>query len=114
MNNRQKGNRGEDLAASYLRDQGLAILERNYRCARGEIDLIAEREGYLVFIEAKYRKNSGAGYPEEAGDERKRQALGRAARAYLAQNGLLEKPCRFDVVSVSGDRVRVIENAFWL
>ena len=47
-------------------------------------------------------------------DERKRQALGRAARAYLAQNGLLEKPCRFDVVSVSGDRVRVIENAFWL
>ncbi len=114
MNRRAVGAAYEAAAAAYLEKLGYRILERNFRCARGEIDLIAEKDGYLVFIEVKYRKNSGAGYPEEAVDERKRQALGRAARAYLAKNGLLEKPCRFDVVSVSGDRVRVIENAFWL
>ena len=114
MNRRAVGAAYEAAAAAYLEKLGYRILERNFRCARGEIDLIAEKDGYLVFIEVKYRKNSGAGYREEAVVERKRLALGRAARAYLAKNGILEKPCRFVVVSVSGDRVRVIENAFWL
>ena len=68
MNKRQTGSEYEGLAAKWLEGHGYQIVERNYRCRQGEIDLIAEKDGYLVFVEVKYRRSSEAGDPAEAVD----------------------------------------------
>lgn len=113
MNKRQAGSSRETEAASYLIGQGYQILERNYRCRQGEIDLIARDGPYLVFVEVKYRKNAGSGYPEEAVDARKQHRIYQAARYYLYCRRYGEDtPCRFDVVSIIGNQIKVIQNAF--
>ncbi len=114
MNKRQMGNRREEQAVSFLRKKGYRILARNFYCRQGEIDIIGEHEGYLVFIEVKYRGGRGCGDPAEAVDWRKQQKLYRAARYYLYKNGYEEdKACRFDVIALYGDgRIEQIENAF--
>ncbi|MBT9154670.1 MAG: hypothetical protein DDT39_01349 [Firmicutes bacterium] len=66
MSNRSRGQRGEELAAQYLVSQGYAIVCRNYRGERGEIDLIAFRHGLLLFAEVKYRQDLTQGHPAEA------------------------------------------------
>ena len=112
-NRRALGTRYEELAAGYLRDRGLRVLERNYRTRFGEIDLIAEDAGTLVFVEVKYRSGAGKGAPEEAVGRAKQAVIRRQAWAYLAAKGLNDlTPCRFDVIAVLGDRVRWIRNAF--
>lgn len=114
MNRRQTGARYEAAAAAYLEKAGYRILERNFRCRSGEIDLIARHKGYLVFIEVKYRRDSRAGHPEESVDRRKQERIIGAARFYLCRHGYkTDTACRFDVVSVEGDTVRIIEDAFW-
>lgn len=113
MNKRQLGSSRETEAASYLIRRGYQILERNYRIRQGEIDLIARDGNYLVFIEVKYRKNEGSGHPAEAVDARKQQRIRQAAEHYLYCRRCGEDtPCRFDVVSIIGDRITVIQNAF--
>lgn len=113
MNKRQTGSSRETEAASYLISQGYQILERNYRCRRGEIDLIARDGRYLVFVEVKYRKNEQSGYPAEAVDSRKQQRIRQAARSYLYCRRYGEDtPCRFDVVGIIGKQITLIRDAF--
>ena len=103
----------ERLAAKYLVSKGYAILEMNFRSRRGEIDIIARDPEYLVFIEVKYRRNLSAGFPEEAVTLKKQQIISRTADYYIIRHGIPEgTPCRFDVISILGDRVRHYENAF--
>lgn len=113
INKRKVGSDKEQLAARYLTDAGYRIIESNYYCNFGEIDLIAEEDGYLCFIEVKYRADAADGYPEEAVDLRKIRRISRSAVAYMHMCGYSEDtPCRFDVVTVLGDEVSVIRNAF--
>lgn len=113
MNKREVGERYEALAADYLRRQGYRIVEKNYRCRSGEIDLIARDREYLVFVEVKYRADSACGSPLEAVDLRKQRKLIRAAQFYLLAHGYgTEVNCRFDVVAVLGDEITLLRNAF--
>ncbi|MBT9133911.1 MAG: hypothetical protein DDT37_00724 [Firmicutes bacterium] len=84
MSNRSRGQRGEELAAQYLVSQGYAIVCRNYRGERGEIDLIAFRHGLLLFAEVKYRQDLTQGHPAEAITLRKLARLRRTVVEYLA------------------------------
>ncbi|MCD7841769.1 MAG: YraN family protein [Lachnospiraceae bacterium] len=114
MNKRAVGTEYEALAAAFLEKRGYRIICRNYRCRMGEIDLIARHEGYLVFIEVKYRANGRDGSALEAVDSRKQQRIIRVARWYLMERHMPEDfPVRFDVVAFDGDQIRVIRDAFW-
>lgn len=103
----------ETQAAVFLEKQGYQILERNFRCPAGEIDLIAKEGEYLCFVEVKYRSERETGTPEEAVDARKQKRISRAALYYLMKQGLGDTtPCRFDVVGIRPDGIRVTKNAF--
>lgn len=80
------GRAGEDRAARHLIARGYEILARNWRCAQGELDIIAVRPGLLCFIEVKTRRTAGFGHPFEAVDERKRRRLWRLAQAWAVEN----------------------------
>ncbi len=115
----QKGKSGEEKAAVFLRLKGYKILEKNYRVGQGEIDLIAQRAGTLVFVEVKTRKGKSQGSPLEAVTPRKVKRLSGAAAFYLASHPLNGKTCRFDVVAVGPEKnwmglakIQHIENAF--
>lgn len=113
MESREIGRRYEVYAASYLEKKGYRILERNFRCRQGEIDLIAQDGRYLVFVEVKYRRNKKYGEPAEAVDGKKQQKIRRTARYYLYHKGYSEQtPCRFDVVGISSEKISIIQNAF--
>lgn len=112
-NKRTLGKDYEDLAAAYLEQQHLIILERNYRNRQGEIDLIANDHGYLVFIEVKYRKTNRMGLPQEAVGSHKQQKIRQTARYYLYQHRYGDDiPCRFDVVAITGTEINWIKDAF--
>lgn len=106
------GARAEDLCAELLRASGLRLLARNWRCRHGEIDLIAEEEGTVVFAEVRQRSGSGFGGAAESITRAKRNRLLAAARLYLSLRR--EALCRFDVFLVEGEprQVRWIRNAF--
>ncbi len=113
QNNRQVGTDHEELAAEWMRKRGYRILEKNFRCRLGEIDLIAKRNGCIVFVEVKYRRSEGCGTPEEAVDYRKQVRVSNAASYYLyCRHYPVGTPCRFDVAAISGEEIRLIENAF--
>ena len=97
-----KGHRGEALAAKQMEKMGYEILKRNYYALKGEIDIIAKKDNYIVFTEVKYRQNEEMGTPAEAVDYKKQQNIIRAAKVYMAENCLLEEgyDFRFDVAEV--------------
>jgi len=113
---RQLGDAGEEAAAELLRKGGYRIVARNYRCRRGEVDLIAERGELLVFVEVRTRATAAFGAPEETVGFRKRRRVVAAARDYLARRRGSERGARFDVVAVvdspAGPRLTHFENAF--
>ena len=94
------GRDGESAAARHLAALGCRILRRRYRTRAGEVDLIVEERGTLVFVEVKARSSLGCGRPSEAVDRRKRSRIARAAALYLLEEGGPDRPCRFDVVEV--------------
>ena len=94
------GDRGERLAARYLRRHGYRIIARRYRTRMGEIDLIARQGEWLVFIEVKTRRSSAAGHPFEAVTAAKQRQLTRLAYAFLKRYRCLSLRARFDVVAV--------------
>lgn len=101
MNNKEKGNIGENLASEYLEKLGYKIIERNWRFSRvGEIDIIALDKDTLVFVEVKSRKSLAFGHPFEAIDEKKYNQVHSLARAYMAECELKYKKCRIDGISV--------------
>lgn len=113
MNKRAVGTSYEKKVGAFLEQQGYQILEYNYRCRTGEIDIIARDGAYLVFVEVKYRKNAGAGSPFEAVDARKQRVISKVASYYCLTHGVGETiPCRFDVAAVLGEEIELIKNAF--
>lgn len=95
----EKGKVGEELAAQFLVGQGYTIPNRNYRFGRSEIDLIAVRNNWLVFVEVKARSSSAFGYPESFVDQKKIKNILRAAAEYLHQQNW-QGHVRYDVISV--------------
>jgi putative endonuclease len=126
MNDRRKilGKKGERIAEKFLRRRGYKIVERNYRCSFGEIDLIAIDGEYLVFVEVKTRSSAGPAPPQQAVNGPKQRRLARLAAHFLTHSRHLnpreEGPpnCRFDVVAVSTTEpggkasVELFQNAF--
>lgn len=112
------GKEGERLAERFLKTKGYKLLERNYRCARGEIDLIALDGRVIVFVEVKTRTGHGFGNPLEAVEFRKQRKMIQTAQYFLSEKGLHQREARFDVVGISWPRhepvVEHIENAFGL
>jgi putative endonuclease len=110
------GQRGEDIACRELERRGYEILERRYRTASGELDIVARDGEYLVFVEVKARQDGRFGDPEEAVTLHKQHKLVWMATDYLARRGFHEVPCRFDVVaintSVDPPDVVVLQDAF--
>lgn len=111
-NNRQIGTEYEQIAGQYLIRNGYQILEYNYRCPKGEVDIVARQGAYLVFCEVKFRSGTADGYPEEAVGRTKQKKISECALYYLTVHGLLEEPCRFDVITILGNRIRIYPNAF--
>ena len=112
LNKRRTGSRYEAKAAKYLEDQGIMIVERNYHCFQGEIDLIGKKGELLIFVEVKYRRNEKNGVPSEAVTWQKQQHIRRTAQYYLYSHRYGEIPCRFDVVGILGKEIRWIQDAF--
>jgi putative endonuclease len=118
MDRRTLGSAGEAAAHRLLRRHGYRILEQNFRCPLGEIDLIAEDAGVVVFIEVKSRGATEFGTPFDAVSPYKQRRLIRLATWYLARRRWLARPCRFDAVSVMVDphgrieRVELLRDAF--
>ena len=110
----------EELAAAYLRCRGLSLVDKNYRCRRGEIDLVmmeaASAEETLVFVEVRYRNSSAYGTPEESITRTKQTRIIAAATHYMAATNRLNCTARFDVVAVTQPNylpnVQWIKNAF--
>lgn len=119
MSNRlQKlGKRGEQLGATFLIEKGYTIVEQNFRCKLGEIDLIARHGSTLVFIEVKTRTSSNFGTPASAVTKKKQAQISRVAQFYLQKNQLGQCDARFDVLALlvnsSGTvDIELIDNAF--
>ena len=107
------GAAGEDLAAAWYESNGYRILARNWRCREGEIDLVCLRDRVVVICEVKTRSSDRFGLPAEAVTPTKQRRLRRlAARFLAAAGGAGGRSLRFDVASVRGGRVEVIEAAF--
>jgi putative endonuclease len=111
-NRRKIGTNYERLAGKYLEAHGYQIIEYNFKCNAGEIDIIAKDQEYLVFCEVKYRKTAKAGYPMEAVSLAKQRRISKCAQYYVYKNQWHEMPCRFDVVGILGTEVQLLKNAF--
>lgn len=95
------GQRGEAIAAKYLRRFGYKMVARGSRGALGEIDLVAVDGRTVVFVEVKTRRSQDAGHPADAVDHDKQRRLTRLAVGYLRRHNLLEYPARFDVIAIT-------------
>lgn len=112
LNKRKIGILYEKQAGIYLEMLGYEILEYNYRCKAGEIDIVAKDGEYLVFCEVKYRRDERKGAPTEAVNLTKQKILSKCALYYITGKGLGDVPCRFDVVGICGTQIELIKNAF--
>ena len=112
-NNRKTGAECEQKAARFLESRGYEIVDKNYYCPHGEIDIIAKEAGDIVFVEVKYRKNFIYGGPECAVNFKKRKHMIESAMGYMAQKyESVDISCRFDVVAITGSEIHLIKNAF--
>ena len=117
MRRRDVGALGEEIAADHLADGGYRILERNFRTREGEIDIIAEKDGVLIFVEVRARRSHSCGTPEESVTERKKERLVALAEAYMEGRDGLPEEWRIDVMAIDLGpreevvRLELIENA---
>lgn len=116
MYDKNKGFEYEKIAEKYLLENGFIITYKNFFCRFGEIDVIAEKNGVIHFIEVKGRLNTKYGYPREAVTAYKQKRIISAAKYYLMQKGNDDIFCQFDVVEIiqEENRINIVENAFWL
>ncbi|MGM9550844.1 MAG: YraN family protein [Clostridia bacterium] len=118
MIKREIGNIGEDLAVKFLKKKKYKIIERNFNAHNlGEIDIIARDKEYLCFVEVRLRKSEDHGSGKETVDIFKQRKIIKAAQVYLKMHNLYDCPCRFDVVSITGDggkdsSIELIRDAF--
>lgn len=111
------GIRGESLARAALESRGYAILDTRYRSRFGEIDIVCDHAGVLVFVEVRARRSRRYGTAAESISRRKQRRVAAMALDYLARSGGLERRCRFDVVAIDGldtpaMTIAVIQDAF--
>jgi len=100
----QRGHSAEKRAYDYLRKHGLKLLERNFRTPFGEIDLVMKHKETVIFIEVRFRRSENFGSPAETIDSRKQARLRASAEYYIQNNQhAADRPCRFDVVAISGE-----------
>jgi putative endonuclease len=109
---RALGAQAEARAAQYLQRKGYRVVDRNWTCRGGEIDLVCEHGDTLVFVEVRARADTRHGAPLETVHDLKRRRLVRAAEVYLTKKQLWDRACRFDVVGIAGDVVEHVEDAF--
>ena len=111
------GQQKEKKAAIFLSKKGYHILEHSYRSPYGEIDLIAEHEGRIIFIEVKYRRSLQSGQPSEAVNWGKQRRITKTAYCYVRDRHLEDRPVQFDIVEMTTidgrDAARHIEHAFY-
>lgn len=103
MDRKATGERGEELARKFLKKRGYKIIATNYRCRRGEIDIVARERGMLVFVEVRSKSNLNFGPPEESITAAKQEKMRLAAYHYLERHHALEEPWRIDVVLLELD-----------
>jgi putative endonuclease len=115
---KRTGEKGEELAAVHLAESGYRIIERNYRCIFGEVDIVATDGETLVFVEVKSRRTAAYGDPQLAVGRTKQKKICLIALHYLSEKKLRHRPARFDVVAVkmlpTGHKIEIIRNAFEL
>jgi putative endonuclease len=117
MNRKDTGNLGEKIAANYLKKRGYHILETNYRCRKGEIDIVARKKDVVIFVEVRTKSNFDFGVPEESVTRDKKEKLIASAFSYLAERQKEDVDWRIDFVAVELDasgkarRTELIENA---
>lgn len=100
VNDKVLGTRGEDAAAAYLERSGMTVIDRNWRCKAGEIDIVALDGETLVVVEVKTRRTDAKGTPEDAVSASKQRKLVRLAEAYTISSGARDVEVRFDVVTI--------------
>ena len=113
------GKKGEKLALQYLKKRGCSIRSSNFRTRLGEIDIVGEDHGTIIFVEVKTRTGTMYGAPYEAVTPKKQVQLSKVALEYLNQHNLNESPARFDVISIIHEdgkkpEIELIKNAFEL
>ncbi len=111
------GREGESAAIAFLKKKGYRILEKNFRSKVGEIDIIAEQAGVIVFIEVKARSDHKFGHPFDALTPIKQKKIVQTAQSFLVRKRIADKPMRFDVVALTSDpsdswEIELLENAF--
>lgn len=116
-NNKIFGAFGENIAADWLTENGYRVMDRNFSCRAGEIDIIAMQKDTVVFIEVKTRSSNRFGQPSEAVSASKQRKLVKTALYYMQKNKLLDYMCRFDVMEIIADeeknsRINLIQDAF--
>jgi len=118
LRGKRTGKEGEELAAAYLARAGYRIVQRNYRCVFGEIDIVAWEGKTLVFAEVKSRRTEAFGAPQVAVGPAKQDKISKIALNYLSEKHLCRHPARFDVVAVKllpgGTQIELIRDAFEL
>ena len=113
MNTRTLGTKKEEAACKYLEQNGVRIIEHNFRCRQGEIDLVGMHQGILVFVEVKFRQTSECGKPEEAVDEHKQKRICRTAAYYVHTHPFfMQNSVRYDVVAMEKEEIRWYPAAF--
>ena len=112
------GKKGEDIATAYLKSRGYRIIQRNYKCLFGEIDIVAKDGGTIVFVEVKSRKSATFGDPQLAVGLEKQKKISRISLTYLEEKHLYPCDARFDVVAIkmlpARSIVELIQDAFEL
>ena len=115
---KEVGAKGEKLAVKFLKRKGYKIVQRNYRCKLGEIDIVARQDRTVVFVEVKTRQTQEFGPPQSAVTAAKKRQISRAALWYIKEKKLVDQSCRFDVIGISSSpesrkpKIEHIENAF--
>lgn len=117
QNKRATGKMAEEIATVFLQEKGFKILEKNFHCHFGEIDLIIERDNYIIFVEVKARSSKSFGLAQEAVTIKKQKKILNVAMWYLMKNNAVEKFFRFDVIAMHQQAngqydIQHIENAF--
>ena len=121
LDSRKKlGEKGEKLAAKFLKRKGYKIIQLNYRCKLGEIDIIAQQDRTLIFAEVRTKQTEKFGPPQYSVSAAKRKQISKAALCYIKEKRLTEQSCRFDVIAITFSKesrrpmIEHIENAFEL
>jgi putative endonuclease len=116
MEKKELGKKGEELALRFLKKRGYRIIEKNYVCKMGEMDIIAKEKDTFVFVEVKTRTSTTFGPPQLAVNPKKQMQLSKVALNFLKEKGLGDVKARFDVVAIlfgpKGEEIELISDAF--